>query len=446
MGSDPLLGRLIGNYRVERRLGSGGMGTVYEARHQILGQRVALKVMQDASSGPTEAQERATRFDHEARVLTELRHEGLVRLFDFGEIPDGPRFILMEFLEGETLQSRLRQAPQHRLDTDVALYVIQHIAVAMVHVHRKGIIHRDLKPANIMLVSDAESPTKECIKVLDFGIAKSLSDAARNLTKGIVGTAHYMAPEQATSTAKISGQADVYSLGCMLYEMLCGQPPFAEDGVEENALAILFRHAKDTPVPLRVRVPAIALALDALVLRMLEKNPGQRPTIKEVAAQTQLLLAETVAHPRAPRPTLLHSAWPRRVHRRIVGAGLASTVSIVALAVAFSPSRAPRPVPAPPPKPPGMETAKEAKTTPVLMALDTAANPADRALPRNNPNKTSRFVATHKQKDRDKPRPQVMPTAELPPLVSASSIVTHTTAAGAPEDSQAPQVIEHETD
>ncbi len=277
--SDAVLkpGDHVGNYRVVRAIGHGGMGIVFEALHGEIGRRVAIKVLHaDISSNP----EIARRFLNEARLVTQVSHPGLVQVFDFGRLPGGAAYIVMEFLEGLSLGQRLRQEPA--LQEIEVQQICRQVALALAETHGHRIVHRDLKPDNVMLVRDPEQIGGMRAKVLDFGIAKIRKTGIRmTRTHAILGTAEYMAPEQCRGSGQVDERADVYALGVMLFEMLAGEPPFlAGEEVE-----VMTMHLRTPPDPLRKRNPQVSPGIEALCARMLSKAPAERPTMSEAAEQ-----------------------------------------------------------------------------------------------------------------------------------------------------------------
>jgi formylglycine-generating enzyme required for sulfatase activity/tRNA A-37 threonylcarbamoyl transferase component Bud32 len=276
---DPLLGSLVGQYRIQREIARGGMGVVYEAIHTVIGQRAAVKVLQSTGGRPSTQQ----RFLNEARAVSLVQHPGMVRIFDFGQLPTGMPYILMELVEGELLRARLSREDS-RLEVGSALRIARQIAVALASAHARGIIHRDLKPENVMLVLDEEAAGGERVKLLDFGIAKLLGDELVRTTEGVVlGTALYMAPEQCAGSEDIDDRADVYALGVLLYEMLSGGPPFRGEPT-----AVMRQHLFQEPAPLPEQV-LLPEELHKLLRRMLAKEPSRRPRMSEVAESLQAL-------------------------------------------------------------------------------------------------------------------------------------------------------------
>jgi len=269
---DPLLGRTLDDkYLLEDKLGIGGMGTVYRARHLLIDRIVAVKVLNPRL---VEDEAARARFRREAKAAGRLRHTNAVGVTDFGETSDGCVYIVMELLEGKTLQSLLaRNGP---LDVAHAVSIMLQVSSAVAAAHDAGIIHRDLKPANIFIVQRSDIPT--VVKVLDFGIAKLAAESFdeedhQTLTQigAMIGTPRYMSPEQCEGEA-LTPAADVYSLGVILYEMLTGTVPF--NGL--TPLAIAMRHSTETPRRPSEFVP-IPSELEGVVLHALEKPPEKRP-------------------------------------------------------------------------------------------------------------------------------------------------------------------------
>lgn len=269
---DPLVGRTFDDkYRLDERLGEGGMGTVYRATHLLIDRPVAIKVLNERFVTDEAAQER---FRREARAAGRLQHTNAVTVTDFGRTQDGLVYIVMELLEGKSLREVLaREAP---LDTARAVSLMLQICAAVAAAHEAGIIHRDLKPGNIFVVQRKHAPP--IIKVLDFGIAKLATEQdgreVKNITQTgvMIGTPRYMSPEQCDG-AELTPASDVYSLGVILYEMLTGTTPFSGP----TPLAVALKHSSEMPRPPREFVPTIPQPLEDLVLRALEKKPEDRP-------------------------------------------------------------------------------------------------------------------------------------------------------------------------
>jgi serine/threonine protein kinase len=295
------VGALVGPYRLVKLIGRGGMGVVFEARHERIGQRAAIKLLRpekrtDVSSSALR------RFLLEARALSRLSHPGLVRVFDCGETPTSGPWIAMEYVDGESLRDRLVRLRDEgrRMALGDALRIARQIASAVAAIHEASIVHRDLKPDNIMMVADEEAPSGERIKLLDFGIAKLLDGEASNTTEGaVLGTAGYMAPEQCAGVAEIDGRADVYALGVLLYELLAGARPFSG-----NAFSIMQQHVFDAPPPIESRAPGLPEGLPGLISAMLAKDPSKRPGIHALVEQLRALQHSAGGAPSVPaRPS-----------------------------------------------------------------------------------------------------------------------------------------------
>jgi eukaryotic-like serine/threonine-protein kinase len=287
---DPLIGQTLNDkYFLEARLGVGGMGTVYRARHVLIDRAVAVKVLNQRF---VEDEASRIRFQREAKAAGRLQHVNAVAVTDFGQTADGYVYIVMELLEGRTLREVLaREAP---LETARAVSMMLQAAAAVEAAHVAGIIHRDLKPANIFITQRTDTPA--VVKVLDFGIAKLATetldeDEPKNLTQiGVmIGTPRYMSPEQCNGL-ELTPAADVYSLGVILYEMLTGMVPFSG----ATPLAIAMKHSNDMPRPPREIVGSIPEDLERFVLRSLEKRPEDRPANAAVFRTELLATAESL--------------------------------------------------------------------------------------------------------------------------------------------------------
>ena len=284
----------IGPYAILGKLGEGGMGTVYEAVHELIERKVAIKVLHSEFAQQPEF---IARFFNEARVVNRIDHPGLVQISDYGQLPDNTAYIVMERLHGESLSTRIKQGGSP-LGLHEALLFGSQIAQALTVVHEKGVIHRDLKPDNIMIVADSQVPGGKRIKLLDFGIAKMADDGGpaqpRTITNAIMGTTYYMSPEQCRGAGKVDSRTDVYALGVMLYEMLCGERPITGEGNGE----IISRHLTQEPTSLRSKAPQVPKPVAALVHRMLIKNRELRPMMQDVAAELESLLWQLPPSPR----------------------------------------------------------------------------------------------------------------------------------------------------
>jgi serine/threonine protein kinase len=273
----------IGNYRIVRKIGEGGMGVVYECVHEYIGRRAAVKVLHaDFSRNP----EMAVRFLNEARATNIVQHPGIVNIFEFDRLPDGSAYIVMDYLDGDSLTQRLARLGG-RLELPYALFLAWQISEALAAAHAKGVIHRDLKPDNVMIVADPNDSAKEMAKILDFGIAKvaesqGLGPSTVKTQVGVpMGTPLYMAPEQWKGASEVEDKADVYSLGVIIYEMLAGQPPFIANSSSE----VMALHILATPRQLREFNPGVPEDLAVMVHQMLAKVPQERPTMNLVARE-----------------------------------------------------------------------------------------------------------------------------------------------------------------
>lgn len=259
-------GELVaGRYAIDWAAGSGGMGTVYRARDELSGQTVALKLLNAPGSDSGDSGD-SERFACEAQILSELQHPGIVSYIAHGQTPQGLRFLAMQWLEGEDLAKRLARGV---LPLSDALLLTERVAEALAFAHARGVLHRDLKPTNLFL-PDGDIAR---VQILDFGIARRLSTSrAMTRTGMIVGTAHYMAPEQVRGVRELTLAADLFSLGCVLYECLVGEPPF----VAQHTAAVLVRILFEEPIPVGQRRPGLPAAVPALLARLLSKDPAQR--------------------------------------------------------------------------------------------------------------------------------------------------------------------------
>jgi serine/threonine-protein kinase len=267
-----VLGNTIGNYKVTARLGEGGMGVVYLAEHPALGRKAAIKVLRAQMAADPQV---VSRFFQEARASNAIRHPNIVDTYDFGTLPDGASYIIMEYLEGESLQERLRR--EGRLSLRSALDFVCQAAAGLAAAHEKGIVHRDLKPDNVFVTPDPRAPGHELIKILDFGIAKLGGEVPSGIshktrTGTLMGTPLYMSPEQCLGVREVDHRTDIYSLGCILYEMLCGAPPFVSEGFG----ALINMHINQPPDPPARRNPDVTPVVQQAVLCMLAKEPADR--------------------------------------------------------------------------------------------------------------------------------------------------------------------------
>jgi serine/threonine protein kinase len=254
-------------------LGRGGVGEVYAAEHVLIGKQVAIKVLLPELS---KSRHSVARFFHEARSAASIQDPGIVDVFDFGYDADGNAYIAMELLQGESLGAHLARAPFP--SQSFIAYVGKQIARVVGRAHAMRIIHRDLKPDNIFLMNDPDLPLGFRVKVLDFGMAKLYLDGSNGqgsiiTERGeLLGTPLYMSPEQCRGLGEVDPRADIYSLGCILYEMACGRPPFVAGGV---GMIIGSHIYEPVPKPSMLK-PDISASLEALLLRALAKEPDAR--------------------------------------------------------------------------------------------------------------------------------------------------------------------------
>ena len=273
--ADPMLGRVIdGRYRVEKMIGEGGMGIVYQIVHVILGKRMALKILRGEMARDPEV---VQRFIQEAQSATQIGHQNIIDISDFGKLADGNIYFVMEFLDGESLTSFIGRGGS--VPAQKAIHIIRQISSALDGAHERGIVHRDLKPDNIYLVKQGNDDS--FVKVLDFGIAK-VGGASSKLTKTgmIFGTPHYMSPEQAAGQS-VDRRTDIYALGIIMYEMFAGRVPF--DG--DTFMGILSKHMFQDPIPPSQVKGAALGAIEDIILHALAKKAGDRyQTMGEVIA------------------------------------------------------------------------------------------------------------------------------------------------------------------
>ncbi|MCC6559471.1 MAG: protein kinase [Polyangiaceae bacterium] len=270
-------------FLIERLAGSGGMGAVYRALDRHTGEAVALKVMWGRGL------EHAERFTREAQALAELRHPGIVRYIAHGATATGEPYLALEWLEGESLGERLRRRGL-TIAESVTLGI--RVAEALGEAHRRGVVHRDLKPSNLHLVEKAVDRAK----IIDFGIARLAGMAPLTMTGVVVGTPFYMAPEQARGEREIDARADVFALGCVLYHGLTGRPPFAGEDMHAALLKVVLEEAPR----LREIRPDVPEALDALVARMLSKDPAGRLADGGAVADELAALGDIASSPPGP--------------------------------------------------------------------------------------------------------------------------------------------------
>jgi serine/threonine-protein kinase len=265
---DPLIGRTLdGRYRVEAVLGEGGMGLVYKARHAVLNKPFAIKVLKPEVSRD---QEVMNRFQQEAQSASAIGNHHIIDISDFGSLPDGSTYFVMEFLDGLSLTQAIEQF--RPMPADRVIRVAKQLCDGLGAAHERNIVHRDLKPDNIYLVKRGQDP--DFVKVLDFGIAK-VGGSSSKLTKAgqVFGTPHYMSPEQCAGS-QVDQRTDIYALGVILYEMCSGRVPFDAD----NLMGILTKHMYEQPIAPRDLPPPtdVPPGLDAVIMKCLSKSADAR--------------------------------------------------------------------------------------------------------------------------------------------------------------------------
>jgi serine/threonine-protein kinase len=260
-------------YEVKRLIGSGGMGAVYEGFHRLITRRVAIKVLHPDI---TDDHGVTTRFLNEARIAAELGCENIIEVTDMGVLPNQAPYLVMEYLEGETLGQRIER--EGSLPEAEAIEIITAVLAGLAAVHRAGVIHRDLKPENVFLArrQTADGETREVVKLLDFGVSKIVRQDGDGLhltqTGAVVGTPSYMSPEQARGARDADHRIDIYAAGLLLYEALTGERPFQAD----NYNALMFLLFTNEPTPPREHCPDLPVELEAVILRALAREPDDR--------------------------------------------------------------------------------------------------------------------------------------------------------------------------
>jgi serine/threonine-protein kinase len=328
-----MVGRRVGSWILEREIGRGGMGAVYEARHVTLARRAAVKVL---SAGLESEEAFRARFRREAELQASLSHPNVAQVLDYLE-DGGQWFLIIQYLDHGSLADLLERGEAYSSGQAVAW--AQQAVAGLGHAHERGIVHRDVKPANLMFNDRRE------IVVVDFGIAREGASAGLTRTGMTVGTPHYMSPEQILAPRSIDGRSDIYSLGVVLYELLAKKRPF--DGASEHS--ILQAHVATPPPPLRSVNPAVAPPLEAVVMRALAKNRDER--FPDAAAFSRALeaavrgtmtaagpatVAQSVFYPQlaqsdpAAPPARVRSDANRRAFKRGLGAAVALILALTA--------------------------------------------------------------------------------------------------------------------
>ncbi|MFF2541452.1 protein kinase [Kitasatospora sp. NPDC058063] len=356
-----MIGRALnGRYELVDLLGVGGMATVWRGTDRVLGRQVAVKVL---NGGLADDPRFAERFSREAQHAAMLAHPRIVMVFDSG-VDQGTPFIVMELVSGRSLAALL--AEQQALPVERAVGIAAAVCEALSVAHAAGLVHRDIKPGNIMITDDGG------VKVVDFGIARAGSSSNLTQTASVLGTAAYLSPEQATAS-ELDGRTDLYAVGCVLTEMLTGATPFTA----ETPVAIAFKHVSEQPLPPSVRRQGLPPALDAAVLRLLAKNPADRPADAAtaraellgtvpglmVADPTAELLANAGGAATQLLPPVPHFPAPNQQHTTVLPPQPPAATSVMAPIPAPA---APAYVPVPRPGPAPGNTAARSRRKPLV--------------------------------------------------------------------------------
>ncbi|MBZ0186942.1 MAG: serine/threonine protein kinase, partial [Candidatus Obscuribacterales bacterium] len=281
VAQDPLVGtKLAGKYDIIRVLGTGGMGVVYEGRHEVMDRRVAIKMLQAHHLNDSMS---VKRFQQESKATCRLNHPHIITVFDFGISPTGQPYIVMDYLEGKPLSDIIKEEGQIKVDR--AVHMFQQACEALAHAHNQSVIHRDLKPSNIVLVSYEDD--KDYVKVVDFGVAKIMEDGGtegQKLTQmgEVCGSPIYMSPEQCQGFA-LDKRSDVYSMGIVMYETLTNRLPILGKTMVET----MSKHIKDAPPSFSEVRPDLYIPerVEQVILRALAKDPDDRPQSMEHLAR-----------------------------------------------------------------------------------------------------------------------------------------------------------------
>ncbi|CAN5697778.1 hypothetical protein BH11MYX3_BH11MYX3_07220 [soil metagenome] len=340
-------GTNVSGYIVEGILGKGGMGVVYSAKHAVIGKKAAIKVLRaEVSMSATTVQ----RFVQEARAVNEIGHPNIVDIFDYGTLPDGRAYHLMDLLEGESLRQRLRRGFLHPSE---AANVIEGISSALLAAHDKGFVHRDLKPDNIYLITKDEGWPD--IKLLDFGLAKLMPEmgTAAFITKTgvMIGTPEYMSPEQARGLP-VDYRTDVYALGILMFEILAGERPFPT----LEAFAMLQCHAEEPPPSIASLVGGLPDEMVQLVDSMLSKEPAARPSLAAVRtvirrlrsmklptksiAGIQMAALSSPGFGASPNPSMLGPGFGASPNPSVLGPGMSAQIGSSPVVTQSLPTRA----------------------------------------------------------------------------------------------------------
>jgi serine/threonine protein kinase len=318
-----LVGRtLMDKYRIDALISTGGMGAVYSAHHLMLNRRVAFKILLPHLTLGN--QHMLTLFQREAELAGQFDQENIVNVTDAGQTPEGIAYIVMEWLDGHTLDDEMLQ--KRMLTLERTAMILRQIAAALDHAHSRRVIHRDLKPTNIMIVRRSDG--SEQVKVVDFGIAKAVSEGTLSPISSLIGTPHYASPEQFVLGGHIDGRSDIYSLGVLLFQMLSGHLPFDAQSPQE----LLRMQRTDSPPSVRRYRVDVPIGIDQLISQMLAKNPEDRPkTAKEVSAifehVLKAVLGQHATFDDEDSPTIKESPAITQVVDDVSAARISATIS-----------------------------------------------------------------------------------------------------------------------
>ncbi|MEV7776926.1 protein kinase [Kitasatospora sp. NPDC088351] len=441
-----MIGRALnGRYELVEILGVGGMATVWRGVDHVLGRQVAVKVL---NGGLADDPRFAERFSREAQHAAMLVHPRIVMVFDSG-VDQGSPYIVMELVHGYSLAALLAQQPGG-MPVERAVGIAAAVCEALTVAHGAGLVHRDIKPGNIMITHDGG------VKVVDFGIARAGSSSNLTQTATVLGTAAYLSPEQATAS-QLDGRTDLYAVGCVLTEMLTGAPPF----MAETPVAIAFKHVSEQPLPPSALRPGLPSAVDGAVLRLLAKNPADRPAHAALARAELLatipglavgdptgeLLAAAAAAQHTQVLPPVPAGFSDQQHTTFLPPQQAAT-SVMAAVPAQPPAVAPgAPVPAGPP-------VRESRRKPLLLGALGLAGVAGASVlaltafdgPANDTtgNKVAHPVATSVTTPPPTPTPTPTPTVTTPPPTTPTTLPprtpTPTPSATMPANSQSSAV------
>jgi serine/threonine protein kinase len=315
-------GRVVGKYKILDQIGEGGMGVVYRAEHVVLGSPAAIKILLPQFTRDAVV---VDRFFTEAKATSAIRHVGIVQVFDYGRLSDGRAYIAMELLRGEDLSGFIGRNAAGGVAPAIASQITLQLLSALEAAHLIGVVHRDLKPDNIFLLRDHSAPGGIRVKILDFGIAKLVGDQLGNAAptktrdETLLGTPAYMAPEQCRGGVAVDARADLYAIGCILFEMLVGHPPFQADGNGE----IMAMHIYQNAPRLAQHAPGLPPELDLLLAKMLAKTPAERTpsaawalaalervALRPLTGEVPLVERSPTAPPAGGSPGSLHERHP----------------------------------------------------------------------------------------------------------------------------------------